>query len=168
LQRSIKADGTQPRGTFYFTDTKDVRSTTRKPNFASAITQLEAMGFETKIVNSGVPVQALDIVGLTCGTPGFDWAASGSQILPGAFCDNLTSFGGMFYRAGQTKCSQFLRYGAAGSSGTVVEPYALQAKFPHPMIHVHYARGCSLAESFYQSVSGPFQTIVALRVLKTQ
>ncbi|MDA7924035.1 hypothetical protein N9B60_01440 [Mariniblastus sp.] len=160
LQRSIKADGTQPRGTFYFTDTKDVRSTTRKPNFASAITQLEAMGFETKIVNSGVPVKALDIVGLTCGTPGFDWAASGSQILPGAFCDNLTSFGGMFYRAGQTKCSQFLRYGAAGSSGTVVEPYALQAKFPHPMIHVHYARGCSLAESFYQSVSGPFQTIV--------
>ncbi len=160
LQRSIKADGTQPRGTFYFTDTKDVRSTTRKPNFASAITQLEAMGFETKIVNSGVPVKALDIVGLTCGTPGFDWAASGSQILPGAFCDNLTSFGGMFYRAGQTKCSQFLRYGAAGSSGTVVEPYAVQAKFPHPMIHVHYARGCSLAESFYQSVSGPFQTIV--------
>lgn len=160
LQRSIKADGTQPQGTFYFTDTKDVRSTTRKPNFASAIIQLEAMGFETKIVNSSVPVKALDIVGLTCGTPGFNWAASENQILPGAFCDNLTSFGGMFYRAGQTKCSQFLRYGAAGSSGTVVEPYAVQAKFPHPMIHVHYARGCSLAESFYQSVSGPFQIIV--------
>jgi hypothetical protein len=160
LQRSIKADGTQPEGTFYFTDTKDVRSTTRKPNFASAVTQLEAMGFETKIVTSGVPVKALDIIGLTCGTPGFNWAASGSQILPGAFCDNLTSFGGMFHRAGQTKCSQFLRYGAAGSSGTVVEPYAVQAKFPHPMIHVHYARGCSLAEAFYQSVSGPFQTIV--------
>ena len=160
LQRSIKADGTQPEGTFYFTDTKDVRSTTRKPNFASAITQLEAMGYGTKVVTSGVPVKALDIIGLTCGTPGFNWAASGSQILPGAFCDNLTSFGGMFHRAGQTKCSQFLRYGAAGSSGTVVEPYAVQAKFPHPMIHVHYARGCSLAEAFYQSVSGPFQTIV--------
>ena len=160
LQRSIKADGTQPEGTFYFTDTKDVRSTTRKPNFKSAITQLEAMGFKTKTVTSGVPVKALDIIGLTCGTPGFDWAASGSQILPGAFCDNLTSFGGMFHRAGQTKCSQFLKYGAAGGSGTVVEPYAVQAKFPHPMIHVHYARGCSMAEAFYQSVSGPFQTII--------
>ena len=160
LQRSIKADGTQPQGTFYFTDTKDVRSTTRKPNFAVAQTQLEAMGFKTKVVTQGIPVKAPDIVGLTCGTAGFNWAASGSQILPGAFCDNLTSFGGMFHRAGQTKCTQFLIFGAAGSSGTVVEPYAVQAKFPHPMIHVHYARGCSLAEAFYQSVSGPFQTIV--------
>ena len=28
------------------------------------------------------------------------------------------------------------------------------------MIHAHYARGCSLAESFYQSVQGPFQLLI--------
>ncbi|MEM8736139.1 MAG: hypothetical protein AAGG44_18055, partial [Planctomycetota bacterium] len=47
-----------------------------------------------------------------------------------------------------------------GSSGTVVEPYALQAKFPLPTLYVHYARGCSLVESFYQSVTGPYQLLI--------
>jgi hypothetical protein len=37
---------------------------------------------------------------------------------------------------------------------------ALQAKFPLPSLQLHYVRGCSLAESFYQSVSGPFQLLI--------
>ena len=160
IQRSIAADETKPQGTFYFTDTADVRSTTRKPNFAVAIEQLEAMGFKTEVVTQSLPFKARDVVGLTCGTAGFNWIASGSKIIPGAFCDNLTSYGGMFHKPGQTKCIQFLLNGAAGASGTVIEPYSIQQKFPHPMIHVHYARGCSMAEAFYQSVHGPFQTIV--------
>ena len=61
---------------------------------------------------------------------------------------------------GQTKLNEFLRYGAAGSSGTVVEPYTIPQKFPSPMVHVHYARGSSLAEAFYQSINGPFQTLI--------
>ena len=28
------------------------------------------------------------------------------------------------------------------------------------MLYVHYARGCTLAESFYQSVQGPFQLLI--------
>ncbi len=160
IQRSINADESKPQGTFYFTETKDVRSTTRKPNFAVAIEQLETMGFRTEIVHQSLPIRSRDVIGLTCGTAVFNWIASGSKIIPGAFCDNLTSFGGAFHQSGQTKCTQFLLNGAAGASGTVIEPYALQAKFPHPMIHVHYARGCSMAEAFYQSVHGPFQTIV--------
>ena len=62
--------------------------------------------------------------------------------------------------AGQTPLTEFLRYGAAGSSGTVCEPYAIQNKFPVPAIQVHYARGCSLAEAFYQSVWGPYQLLI--------
>jgi hypothetical protein len=42
----------------------------------------------------------------------------------------------------------------------VEEPYAIGQKFPHPMIHVHYARGCSLAEAFYQSVYSPYQMLL--------
>ena len=160
IRRSIKADGTKPDGTFYFTDTKDVRSTTRKPNFAVAIEQLKAMGFKARVVQNSLPLKARDVIGLTCGTAGFNWILSGSKITPGAFCDNLTSFGGAFHKPSQTKCTEFLSKGAAGASGTVIEPYAIQAKFPHPMIHVHYARGCSMAEAYYQSVHGPFQTIV--------
>ena len=62
--------------------------------------------------------------------------------------------------AGQTPLAEFLRQGAAGASGTVTEPYAIQAKFPSPFIHVHYASGCTLAESFYQSVTGPYQLLI--------
>ena len=56
--------------------------------------------------------------------------------------------------------TEFLKFGSAGSSGTVTEPYAIAAKFPNPFIHVHYAAGCSLAESFYQSVTGPYQLLI--------
>jgi hypothetical protein len=95
------------------------------------------------------------------GTADFDWPRSGSTILPGAICENLTSFGGIFTpSAGQTPLSEFLRAGAAGSSGTVIEPYALQAKFPHASIQLHYARGATLAEAFYQSVHSPYQLLV--------
>jgi hypothetical protein len=33
-------------------------------------------------------------------------------------------------------------------------------KFPLPYLHVHYARGCTLAEAFYQSVAAPYQLII--------
>jgi hypothetical protein len=56
--------------------------------------------------------------------------------------------------------TDFLKAGAAGASGTVVEPFAIAQKFPHARIYAHYARGCNLAESFYQSVPGPFQLLI--------
>jgi hypothetical protein len=95
------------------------------------------------------------------GVEKFDLAASGIEILPGAICEHLTSAGGiMTAGAYQTPLSDFLRHGAAAASGTVTEPRAIQAKFPLPSLHVHYARGCSLAESFYQSVCAPYQLLI--------
>ena len=60
----------------------------------------------------------------------------------------------------QTPFSEYLRYGAAGTSGTVAEPFAIINKFPIPMIQVHYARGCTLAEAFYQSIFAPYQLLI--------
>ncbi len=62
--------------------------------------------------------------------------------------------------AGQTPLTEFLKHGAAGASGTVTEPFAIQAKFPTPFIQVNYASGCTLAEAFYQSVTGPYQLLI--------
>ena len=94
------------------------------------------------------------------GSASFRWSSSKSTLLPGAIAEHLTSFGAHFGTPGQTKLSEFLRYGAAGSSGTVMEPLALHQKFPNPMVHSFYAEGCSLAESYYQSVWGPYQLLV--------
>jgi hypothetical protein len=83
------------------------------------------------------------------------------QLLPGAICDNLTSYGGdLQSKSSQTPLSDFLRAGAAGASGVVSEPLALQAKFPLPSLFIHYASGCSLAESYYQSIACPYQQLV--------
>jgi len=161
LDRAAKADGTRPKGTVYLVQNKDVRSTTRSGAFPGVARELVKLGVACDIVNGTLPVGKRDVAGLTTGAADFDWEASGSRIVPGAICENLTSYGAIFTKsAGQAPLSVFIRAGAAGSSGTVTEPYALQAKFPHPGIHVHYARGASLVEAFYQSVYSPYQLLV--------
>ena len=161
LGQSIVADGTRPQGKFYFTKTSDVRTKTRFKGFRDAISELKQLGYDSEIVESKLPTGKNDIVGMTIGAHKFDFESARSSIRRGAICENLTSYGGRFSSpGGQTKMTELLRFGAAGTSGTVVEPYALQAKFPEPRIHVHYVRGCTLAEAFYQSVAGPFQLLV--------
>jgi hypothetical protein len=161
LSAAAAADGSRPTGTVYFVTNGDVRTTTRSGAFAAAIAELRSLGVAGEVVAGTLPVGKRDVAGLMCGSSEFDWRKSGSTILPGAICENLTSYGGIFTPSvGQTPLSEFLRAGAAGSSGTVVEPYALQHKFPHASIQVHYARGATLAEAFYQSVRSPYQLLV--------
>ena len=161
LNRSVAADFTRPSGAFYFAANGDPRAKTRQPKFQQAVNALQDMGYRAEIIKSKLPKEKTDVLGFAAGTPTFDWGKSGCTIMPGAICENLTSHGGRIgVIGGQTKLNEFLRYGAAGSSGTVVEPYAVAYKFPSPMIHVHYARGCSLAEAFYQSLRSPFQTLI--------
>jgi uncharacterized protein (TIGR03790 family) len=161
LRRSASADGTHPKGTIYYVKNGDVRSTVRDKSFLEAVGALKKLGVAAKILQGTVPLNRFDVQGVMMGTATFDWKASGSTILPGAICEHFTSYGGiMTPDVGQTPLSEFLRYGAAGASGTVVEPYAIPYKFPSPMIQVHYARGCTLAEAFYQSVWGPYQLLI--------
>ncbi len=161
LQRSVAADATQPSGTIYFMENSDVRATTRQRPFLSAVKALEGTPVKGRIEQGILPEGKQDVLGAMIGVAGFNWNKSQSTILPGAICEHLTSFGGaMQESAGQTPLSEFIRAGAAGTSGAVTEPYAIQAKFPYAFIHVHYARGCSLAEAFYQAVFGPYQLLI--------
>ncbi len=160
LHRAAAADFTQPKGTFFFTLTDDVRTTCRASLFPVAIAKLKQHGFEAVQIKREFPIREKRVAGITMGSAGFSWAASGSTLLPGAIGDNLTSVGGDFENAGQTKLSEYLANGAAGASGAVYEPYSLQQKFPLPMIHETYARGATLAEAFYQSLLGPYQLLI--------
>jgi hypothetical protein len=161
LRRAVNADGTRPRGTIYFMKNADVRSAARHNCYAGIADQLNRLGVRAVVQQGRIPSRATDIIGLMTGVVEFDLAAAGDVILPGAICENLTSSGGnLAAGAAQTPLTEFLRRGAAGSSGTVTEPRAIQAKFPLPSLQLHYVRGCSLAESFYQSVSGPYQLLI--------
>jgi uncharacterized protein (TIGR03790 family) len=161
LQRSVKVDGTKPRGTFYYMKSNDIRSKTRHDCFDAAVQQLTRIGVPAVVQTGTIPQGSSDVMGIITGTRSFDFASSGSKLLPGSICDNLTSLGGVLKAgAGQTPLTEFLRYGASGASGTVAEPLAIQAKFPLASLFLHYARGCSLAESYYQSVAGPYMLLI--------
>ena len=161
LAAAIGADGTKPNGTVYLPKNENVRSTARHGFFPATAKALRDLGRKAEIIeNAKLPTGKDDVIGVVAGTAAFDWSGTKSRILPGAICEHLTSFGARFAAPGQTKISELLRHGAAGSSGTVVEPYAILQKFPHPFLHVYYAQGSSLAEAFYQSVWGPFQLLI--------
>jgi hypothetical protein len=164
LKRAAVADGARPAGTFYYMVNSDVRTTVRVDGFASAISELRALGLQAETASGVVPPAGRTIAGLTTGSPQVPLGASGSKLAPGALVDNLTSTGAFFQPVPnprpQTRISEYLRLGAAGASGTVIEPFAIPPKFPSPALHVHYARGASTAEAFYLSVQGPYQLLL--------
>ena len=103
LRRSATADGTHPKGTIYFSKTANVRSTARADQIDVAVAELKELGVASQVIATDLPVAHDDVQGLMTGTPDFSWARSGSKILPGAICENFTSFGGILIeKAGQT------------------------------------------------------------------
>ncbi len=161
LKSAKEADGSAPKGTYYFMKNMNIRSKARDTFYLKVQPELEKLGLKTIIRQGTVPLRCDDVAGLMTGTEGFDWEASKSKILPGAICDNLTSYGGIFEQPyAQTPISEFLRYGAAGATGAVEEPTASLVKFPLPYSYIHYVSGCNLAESLYLSILSPYQLII--------
>ncbi len=161
LSSSAVADGCQPSGTIYFMKNLDIRSTTRDPLFARASAAISQIGVHAEVIDGELPLAKGDVAGCMTGAETLDWTRTRSSVRPGAISENLTSLGGdLSYAAAQSSCIAHLRHGAAGSSGTVVEPLAIAQKFPSAWMHLHYARGHSLAESFYQATSNPYQLLV--------
>ena len=167
LTRGKQADFTNPKGTIYYVKNGNVRSTTRDNGYEAAVATLRAAGVQAEVIRGtkdsdmALPKGRSDVQGLMTGYFEHFWGISGSTIQPGAICENFTSYGGVLsgIRKQSLLCN-FLRYGAVASSGTVVEPFAIADKFPHPWIQVHYVKGSSVAEAFYQSVRTPYQLIM--------
>lgn len=160
LTRSSVVDGTHPSGTFYFVKNRDVRSKARHDCYQGVCDQLKAEGAQAEVLEGRGPPSTSAALGIMMGTARFALDAADTKLAPGAICDHFTSFGGKFNQSTQTTLATWMRAGAAGSSGTVSEPFAIQAKFPLPCLHLHYWRGASLGEAFYQSVCGPYQLLV--------
>src|SRR5207237_10690929 len=95
-------------------------------------------------------------------TGGYYYGVSGAWFVPGAMADNLTSYGGEIFdfNGVQLNILSLLLAGASGSYGTVLEPCAWLEKFPSPQNYFYQARGFSLAECYYQSITNPFQGLV--------
>jgi hypothetical protein len=167
LRSAAQSDGTHPKGTVYLCNNVDMRTRPRDSSFLALQGAMREYGRPVEILQSDIegkggqlPQGKRDVLGVVAGIPRFDWKKTESRILPGAICEHLTSFGGAFLDRRDTKLSNWLRHGAAGSSGTVGEGFFVHQKFPHAFLHRHYAEGCSLAEAFYLSIAAPYQLLV--------
>jgi len=118
---------------------------------------LKQRGLEA-VVTTNFPAGVENVMGLLMGAETVDPSAIKS-FAPGAMAEHLTSWGAEFQRP-QTKVTQWLEAGATATAGTVVEPYSNPDKFPSARFFVHYSSGCTMLESFYQSIACPLQTLL--------
>lgn len=162
IDRSVAVDGTRPAGTFYYMHTSDPnRSGPRDGQFPAAVSAIQSLGGQAEIINAFLPNNRQDCLGIMTGAAYPDIFGANIGIVPGAFCDHLTSFAATFDNVDQTKVSAWITQGASGSWGTVEEPCNYPQKFPHPRMHVYYYQGLSLGEATFRSVAAtPFQGLL--------
>lgn len=161
IDRSVAADESHPSGTFYFCQTNDIaRSGPRHGFYPGAVASITALGLNAQHLMADLPPSNSTCTGIMTGLADPLIDATPLALVPGAFCDHLTSYAGTFDGGGQTKCSRWIAKGASGSSGTVEEPCNYPGKFPHARLHVYYAAGLSLGEAWFRSLAYlPFQQI---------
>ncbi len=157
IGRGVSADFRGMHSGIYFVMSDDVRSTCREWQYYPAVNELKQRGISAT-VTTNFPAGAKNVMGVMMGAEDVDPSAIGS-FAPGAMAEHLTSWSAEFQRR-QTKMTEWLKAGATGSAGAVVEPYSNPDKFPSARFYVHYVSGCTMLESFYQSIACPLQTLL--------
>ncbi|MFC1498984.1 TIGR03790 family protein [Verrucomicrobiota bacterium] len=160
LRQGTASDGTAPTGTVCFIKSNDIRSTCRDWQFPLAQKTLKSLGVNS-VITETFPTDQKEILGLMIGAANVDPEKGNNTFLPGSMAEHLTSFAAVFHSSNQTKLSVWVESGATASAGTVTEPFAAWIKFPSAMFFVHYASGCTMIESFYQSISCPLEIFLA-------
>ena len=70
--------------------------------YPAAIAELKSLGMKAELLQGKFLSNKKDVMGLMVGTAQFDLDAANLNILPGAFCDHLTSYGGDLQFKGDT------------------------------------------------------------------
>jgi uncharacterized protein (TIGR03790 family) len=161
VDQGVASDGTFPNQTVILGNNQnDPFRSVRHVLFDDAIfnTRLRSNYSMTRD-NSSQPYGTTNLLGYQNGM--YQFAISPNTFIPGAIADSLTSFGGIIFLPNDhTTLLSFLTAGASGSYGTVIEPCAHLEKFPSPQVYFYQARGFSLAECYYQSITNPYQGLL--------
>ena len=160
VDRGVQSDGSFPTANVLLEKTSDPSRNVRFGAFDNAVFDMRLnQRFRLIRTNSDVTFGLTNLLGLETGLA--QLAVSPGSFVPGAMADSLTSYGGLLFEdTGQTTLLAFLRAGATGSFGTVVEPCAFTVKFPDPIGYFYQARGFNLVECYYQSVFNPYEGLV--------
>lgn len=156
VERGVASDGSFPTQLVWLAKTTDTARSVRFYTFDHAIFNARVLGDNAILRTNSNAVSFPNSFGLQTGLANFTIAPN--TFVPGAMADSLTSYGGTIFNSqGQTTLLAFLDAGATASYGTVVEPCNYLEKFPDPRAYFYQARGFSIGESYYQSLSHPFE-----------
>ena len=166
IDRGVASDDTWPTGSAYLMSTSDHVRSARcvLDNTFGYINECQLFLDTWDTVGSGIDASIVmadsikdkpDVLFYVQGLASVPDLAT-NTYLPGAVADHLTSYGGDIPTSGQMSCFEFIKAGATGSFGTVVEPFAFQQKFPDPRVLIpRYVGGNTLVEAYWKSVSSP-------------
>jgi uncharacterized protein (TIGR03790 family) len=161
VNQGVASDSTFPTQTVYLAKSDDEARNVRFVLFDNAIFNTRLRGnYSLARTNLDVVADLGPLSGCQSGLT--DFAVVGDDFAPGSLADNLTSYGGVIFddNTGQLNMLAFLQAGAAGTYGTVDEPCNFLQKFPIPQDYFWQARGFSLAECYYMSVTNPYQGLL--------
>jgi len=160
VDQGVASDSTFPTQTVYLAKSDDYARNVRFYLFDDAIFNTRLRGdYSMEQTN----LDAVEDMGplLGCQSGLYYFPVVGDDFVPGSMADNLDSFGGyIFENTGELNILTFLQAGAAGTYGTVDEPCNYLQKFPIPQVYFWQARGFSLAECYYMSVTNPYQGLL--------
>jgi uncharacterized protein (TIGR03790 family) len=160
VDSGVMGDSYSPTQTVYLVKGPDVDRNVRYWSFDNAIFNTRLRGNYSMVrTNVSIFLGFPNIFGYQFGA--YSIGMGGYAFLPGSLVDNLTSYGGLLFQdsGGQLDLLALLAAGAAGSYGTVDEPCNYLEKFPSPQDYFYQARGFSLAECYYMSVTNPYQGV---------
>jgi uncharacterized protein (TIGR03790 family) len=156
VDRGVRADGSDPRGTVYLVRTSDEARNVRAAGYANAVSLVgnRVLLRESTAASGGaIP----DAIAYFTGVERVE-ELHRIEFRPGAAADHLTSKGGMLEGSTQMSAVEWLQQGATASYGSVSEPCNRPGKFPSPAIFLdHYLRGETLLEAYWKSVAMPGQ-----------
>jgi uncharacterized protein (TIGR03790 family) len=154
IDRGLQADSSLPEGTAYLVSTSDKHRNVRAIEYPRIKKRMQGW-IASEIVRQDNLSNRNDVLFyFTGGTRISDLDTL--TFRPGAIADHLTSAGGKLTGSRQMSALEWLKAGASGSYGTVVEPCNHRGKFPSPtLVMEHYGSGSTLIEAYWKSVQQP-------------
>lgn len=156
IDRGVASDFTHPNGSGYLLKTSDTARSSRAVAFKATAEQFSPywpVHYLEQDYIAGRDDVMFYFTGLTHVPNLLD-----NRFLPGAAADHLTSAGGVMSGSSQMNIIEWIKAGATGSYGAVVEPCNFPAKFSNPgVLMFNYLRGSSLIEAYWKSVAQPGQ-----------
>lgn len=158
VERGVAADGTFPDAELLCMHGADAARGARDPECEFAVRMLQGAGVDgaTWLPDHDPQLSGHTLAAMLTGAASLREGIDGNTYVPGAFVDNITSYGAVPQNwvcegdtcpanESQTSIARWIRAGATVVHGTVAEPY--NAVFPNAGLLLLWTQGYSIGES---------------------